>query len=68
MEEQNPQDILSRIWKGFKKVALYFGLFIFVYAVLKVSVLDVFEIHVLPVLGLAFIISAGIIFYIKNKN
>jgi len=67
-EEQSPQDILSKTWSWFKKIALYLGLFIVIYAVLKLVIFDVFQIHVLPIIGIISFIFTAIIYYFKNKN
>ena len=68
MEDQTPQDILSKTWIWFKKSAIYLTLFIFIYALLKLVVFDVFQIHILPIIGIISFIITAIIFYIRNKN
>lgn len=67
-EEQSPQDILSKMWNVFRQILLYMILFIIIYAFLKLVVFDLFQIHILPIIGFISLIITVIIFYMRNKN
>ncbi|MBD3274400.1 MAG: hypothetical protein GF372_03775 [Candidatus Marinimicrobia bacterium] len=67
-EDQSPQDMLSRTWNWFKKFALYLALFIVIYAILKLVVFDVFQIHILPLIGITSFVVTAIIFFMRNKT